>query len=213
MQEDRLFHARCCPVSRRPAARPHRAKTGQYPLSHIATGVQMEKLFRILVITSLFILLVAITQANQATVDLDQMKRILDEKNVSYFVVKSPTEKNGFIGINYLKDVSLIVIHANVLDDNVSFVDDSIAAKEYKKAYLDLSLMKGNSYTIIFDFMIDGLEKGSSSGDFVKNNDQVVYLNKDADEVGMDSGEALDNFVREHSRKYMEWLLAIRNAL
>ncbi|MBN2432249.1 MAG: hypothetical protein JXQ27_12290 [Acidobacteria bacterium] len=161
----------------------------------------------------LVMLMAAITPANQAAVNLDQLKGLLDQKDTSYFVIKSPTENNGFIGINYLKDVSLIVIHANVLDDNVSFVEDSISAKDYKKAYLDLSLMKGNSYTIIFDFMIDGLEVSSSSGDFIKTDDQVVYLNKSPDEAGFDSGQDFDKFVRENTQNYEDWLRAVQNAL
>jgi len=173
----------------------------------------MEKVSRMLSFCVLVMILAAMAWANQATVNLDQLKEMLDQKDISYFVIKSPTEGNGFIGINYLKDVSLIVIHANVLDDNVSFVEDSIAAKDYKKAYLDLSLMKGNSYTIIFDFMIDGLETDSSSGDFIKTDDRVAYLNKGADEAGFNSGQEFDEFIRRNTQNYMDWLRIIQNAL
>jgi len=65
----------------------------------------------------------------------------MNGRDTNYYVMKAPDENNGFIGVNYLKDVSLIIIHSTVPKDNVSFIDEEIAAKNYKDAYLDLSMM------------------------------------------------------------------------
>ena len=147
------------------------------------------------------------------SIDFDDVKKQFDQNNVRYFVTKVTGRSNEFVGINYLRNVSLIAIHAEVLDDNVSFVEESITAKDFKKAYLDLSLMKGNSYTIVFDFMVDGLERSGDSGDFIKLNDKVCYLNKTAEECGFASAEELEQFFREFQTRYKDWVTLIITAL
>jgi len=148
-----------------------------------------------------------------SSVDLEKIKGEMNGRDTNYYVMKAPDENNGFIGVNYLKDVSLIIIHSTVPKDNVSFIDEEIAAKNYKDAYLDLSMMKGNAYTIIFDFMIDGIKANPSSGDFIKNNNKVSYLNKGYLEAGFSTPEEYQEFIQDHEAKYNKWLSAVERVL
>ena len=170
---------------------------------------------KLVLLFSLSFLLVGLLPAQPAS-GKDFLKSLvakMNKKNIGYFVIPASGEPDGFIGINYLKGVSLIVIHSRVTKDNLPFVTEELRNKNYRKVYQDLSMMKGNTYTVVFDFMIDDLSTDSSSGDFIKENDTVHYLNRSYSDNGFSSHDEYKNFIDRTRTNYFKWLEEIDKAL
>lgn len=144
---------------------------------------------------------------------LEKMTSLLDSKSIVFFAAKAPGEPNGYVGIQYLKGVSIIVIHSVVDPDNAEFVNADLGEKSYRKVYKDLSMMKGNRYTVIFDFQNNNLEIGEASGDFIKENDKVIYLNKTFEENGYPTLGKYSEAVGDYQAKFTRWLKVVESAL
>jgi hypothetical protein len=165
-----------------------------------------------LVVLGLFAATLFLSAQNDKTA-IDQLKGELEQKNVVYFATAVPGAAGTFLGVQHIKGMALIVIHCKAADDNVSFLDDEINKKDYRKVYKDLSMMRGNNYTLVFDYGLNSLENDSSSGDFIQENDKVRYLNKSFADNQFASQEEYDAFVNKYRESYLRWLKVIGQQL
>lgn len=137
----------------------------------------------------------------------------LTQKNLVYFVAKDPAAKNVYVGIQHLQGLAFIGIYAEVDPDNVEFVDEDLAKKDYRKVYKDLTMMKGNTYIMMFDSGMNNMIKDGDSRDFIKENDKVYYLDKGYQENGFDSDQAYEAFVLKNRDTYSHMLKVVDGAL
>jgi len=164
----------------------------------------------------LLVLLVLAGQALRAANNensIDRLKALLEQKNLVYYVIPVPQQPGDFIGIQYLKGMAFIAIYSKVDSENQAYVNDTLQKKDYRKLYKDLSMLKGNSYTVVFDFNLDNLRINNGSGDFVQQNENVRYLNKSYGENGFKSSEEYEGFVKVNQEKYSSWLGALEQSL
>jgi len=144
---------------------------------------------------------------------IEPLKGELEQKNIVYFATAVPGAAGTYVGIQHIKGMALIVIHCRAAADNVSFLDEEIAKKDYRKAYKDLSMMRGNDYSLVFDFGLNSLEIESGSGDFIQENDKVRYLNKSFADNNFATQEEYEAFVRKYRESYVRWLQVISKQL
>ncbi len=91
----------------------------------------------------------------------------------------------------------------------MSFLDEEIAKKDYRKVYKDLSMMRGNDYSLVFDFGLNSLEIESGSGDFIQENEKVRYLNKSFTDNHFATQEEYEAFVIKYRESYVRWCQVI----
>ncbi|HOT01644.1 MAG TPA: hypothetical protein PLY66_11615 [Acidobacteriota bacterium] len=144
---------------------------------------------------------------------IQQLKGELEQKNIVYFATAVPGAAGTYVGVQHIKGMALIVIHCRAAADNMSFLDEEIAKKDYRKVYKDLSMMRGNDYSLVFDFGLDSLEIESGSGDFIQENDKVRYLNKSFTENNFTTQEEYAAFVDKYRESYVRWLQVISKQL
>lgn len=143
----------------------------------------------------------------------DSVKGKMTSQNLVYYVTKDPATRNAYVGIQYLQGLAFIVIHANVDPDNVEFIEEDLAKKDYKKVYKDLTMMKGNTYVMIFDSGMDSLTGGDNSRDFIKQSEKVYYLDKSYQDNGFASQEEMESFILKNREKYQHMIQVIDGAL
>lgn len=173
----------------------------------------MKKGLRPLVLSLLACCLFSLLPAQDTGDQLKRIVSLLEGQSSAFFAAKSKAEPDVYVGVQYLKGISLILVRSKVDPDNVSFLDETLAAKNYRKVYQDLSMMKGNQYAIIYDHEINGLDTGGSSGDFIKVSGKVIYLNKTAAENGLATEDEYKEKVEQYRQLYREWLQIIEKAL
>ena len=79
--------------------------------------------------------------------------------------------------------------------------------------YKDLTMMKGNTYLMIFDSGMDSLAGGDNSRDFIKQNEKVYYLDKSYQDNGFASQDELNAFILKNREKYQHMIQVIDGAL
>jgi hypothetical protein len=137
----------------------------------------------------------------------------MTQKNLVYFVARDTSAKNVFVGIQYLQGLAFIAIDAVVEPENVEFLEEDLAKKDYRKVYKDLTMLKGNSYIMMFDSGMNNLTNEGDSRDFIKENEKVYYLDKGYQENGFASSQEYDSFVLKNREKYSHMLKVIDQAL
>lgn len=172
--------------------------------------MKMRRLVSVIFILSLASLALYAAETFPAA---DSVKGKMTSQNLVYFVAKDSAARNTFVGIQYLQGLAFIVIQANVDPDNVEFIDEDLAKKDYKKVYKDLTMMRGNTYVMIFDSGMDSLTDGDTSRDFIKQNDKVYYLDKSYQDNGFASQDELEAFVVKSREKYQHMIQVIDGAL
>lgn len=143
----------------------------------------------------------------------DSVKGKLSSQNLVYYVTKDSATRNAYVGIQYLQGLAFIVIHSQVDPDNVEFIEEALTKKDYKKVYKDLTMMKGNTYVMIFDSGMDSLTDGGDSRDFIKQNDKVYYLDKAYQDNGFPSQEEFASFMMKNREKYQHMIDVIDKSL
>jgi hypothetical protein len=112
-----------------------------------------------------------------------------------------------------LQGLAFIAIDAVVEPENVEFLEEDLAKKDYRKVYKDLTMLKGNSYIMMFDSGMNNLTNEGDSRDFIKENEKVYYLDKGYQENGFASSQEYDSFVLKNREKYSHMLKVIDQAL
>ena len=164
-------------------------------------------------------MLVALGLAGQALAadnngnSIDRLRALMERKDLVYFVTPAPQQPGDFVGIQYLKGMAFIAISSTVGQENLAYVNDTLQKKDYRKLYKDLSMLKGNSYTVVFDFNLDNLRINGGSGDFIQQNENVRYLNKGYSENGFKSSNEYESFVKLNQDKYSSWLGILESKL
>lgn len=164
-------------------------------------------------------MLVALGLAGQALAadnnenSIGRLRALMEQKDLVYFVTPAPQQPGDFVGIQYLKGMAFIAIYSTVGQENLAYVNDTLQKKDYRKLYKDLSMLKGNSYTVVFDFNLDNLRINGGSGDFIQQNENVRYLNKGYSENGFKSSNEYEGFVKLNQDKYSNWLGILESRL
>jgi hypothetical protein len=166
-------------------------------------------------VSAIFILsLASLTlQAAESFPAADSVKAKMTGQNLVYYVTKDPAARNVYVGIQYLQGLAFIAILSTADPDNVEFLEESLSKKDYKKVYKDLTMMKGNTYLMIFDSGMDSLSGGDSSRDFIKLNEKVYYLDKSYQDNGFASQDELEAFILKNREKYQHMIQVIDGAL
>lgn len=144
--------------------------------------------------------------AQNHSFSFESFRSLLDQKAVGFLVLPVPGKEEDFIGLNYIKGVSLLVVYATAPGDNASFVQDSITEGNQRKAYQDLTMMQGNRYTMLSDFQLNGLVARPDSGDFVRQNGTTLFMSKGFAENGFDSQMAFEQYLAKLNEDYRAWL-------
>jgi len=171
--------------------------------------VSMKQMVRGSAIVLMLVASVLCVTAQNDKAAIDQLKNELEQKSIVYFATAVPGAAGTYVGVQHIKGMALIVIHCKAASDNVSFIDEELAKKDYRKVYKDLSMMRGNSYSLIFDFGLNSMEIESDSGDFIQENDKVRYLNKTYADNGFATQEEYEAFVSKYRESYIRWLQVI----
>lgn len=145
---------------------------------------------------------------------IDSIRKGMEQKNLTFFVIKAPgSENNTFIGVQYLRGVAVSIVYAEVMQDCLITVAKDMGDQNYRKVFQDLTMVKGNHFTSVFDFKMDNLRTDSSSGDIIRTQDKICNLNVGYKENQFPNDQAYKSYVEQNRDNYARWLALIAAAL